>query len=136
MLQMPRRHLRRPCGQDLCPGSGSARMVCLLWKGADQGPAVFRGILPPPPTAPAFLCTERSCVMLEFFSQQTKEPSCGAWCDRGSCGLVHAVRNGGSHSAVKVGSVSDTVPARLGWWGGVTPAHGVSGARHRRAPRG
>ena len=104
LLPMPGRWSRCPCGQDLHSGPGDAPLVCLQWRGPSlssgrrrvaQSYLSFCAALLSekfflffPPSTSALHCIEGSCVMLEFFSQQTKEPSCGAGCIPWCCRLL------------------------------------------------
>lgn len=129
MLQTPGRRARRPCGQDLRPGPGSARTVCLPWRRADQGPAVFRGILFFffPLMLQRFFVLRGAVSCWNSFHNKLKNPAVAleaAVEAEGSCVLS---RMGGGSSAAKVGSVSNTVPAGLGVGGGIRSR--VAGAR-------
>lgn len=135
MLQTPGRRARRPCGQDLRPGPGSARTVCLPWRRADQGPAVFRGILFFffPLVLQRFFVLRGAVSCWNSFHNKLKNPAVAleaAVEAEGSCVLS---RMGGAVQLLRW--VPCQTQCQPGWGWGVASAHGWLGLGHRRKPR-
>lgn len=108
-FEAPGRRSRRPWDQSLFSVDGT-RPQGGGWPNLTSLPALphlqrllFFFLSSFPSSASALLCAERSCVMLEFFSRQTKEPSCGAGCCRKAAGFLRADGYRGRSSAAKVG---------------------------------
>lgn len=59
----------------------------------------------PPPSASALLCTEQSCVTLEFFSHKLKNPAGVLDAARRAAGFLWATVVSGGRSAAQVGSL-------------------------------